>query len=115
VKEIFAPLGQSRRDLVLIFFGDEGVKAGLRLEQRGVERPFLAIARVKMEFALGGGRSKRWEERRRAESEAAEGRRKRGDGSSLAATEEEVASVRINQIRLDLMRLTRMTRLPCPS
>jgi hypothetical protein len=46
-------LGQRCRDLIVIFFGDKAVEAGLRLDERRIERPLLAIARVEMEFVLG--------------------------------------------------------------
>jgi len=112
--EDFRSTGQesprSGRDI----FRDEGVESGLRVEQRGIKRPLLAIARMQTELALGGEWSERCEVRRQAESETAEGRRQRGNGCSLAAADEKVAPARINELSITEMRidLTRLTQLP---
>jgi hypothetical protein len=46
-------LGQCCRDLIVIFFGDKAVEAGLHLQERRIEWPLLAVARMQLEFVLG--------------------------------------------------------------
>jgi hypothetical protein len=47
------PLGKNRRDLVVVFLGDELITASLRFKQEGIQRPLVAIVRMKMELPAG--------------------------------------------------------------
>lgn len=77
----------------MIFFGDEIVRASLRLEEQSIERPLSSIVRTQMELAVGN-RGLRIESRKRCEGETAKAGRNQGSRGSLAKTDEKVAAAR---------------------
>jgi hypothetical protein len=94
----------------MVFFGDEIIQAGLRLEQYGIQRPLGSIVRMQMEVAVGwdcDGRIARIDERKGETAKASRNYRRR---SALAAADEEVTAARVYW-----MKIGRMTRLPCPT
>src|SRR5713101_189267 len=116
LQQVRAPLRQNRCDLVRIFFGDEIVEPRLCLEQRGIERRLGSIVRMQVKLALCCKRA--W--RIKSKGKIAQACRKQRRRGSLAAADEKVAATGIGRmktggIKIDGVKINRMTRLPCPT
>ena len=105
--------------MVLIFFSDERVESRLGLEKRGIQRSLGPIVRVQMkiDIALRRERVLRMERVTRRKSETSQRHWNQRRRSSLAASDEKVATPAIRRIRIDWEgtsreRLERVPRLP---